>query len=87
MADPSSYPGSKGDTSDGIGVESDRGSSAGTPRWVYVFGIIALVLVLLFAIVMLIGAGGHGPGRHASPGDAGGHAPSSSVTEQSMQQP
>ena len=33
----------------------------GTPRWVKVFGIIALALVLLFVILMLTG---HGPGRH-----------------------
>lgn len=34
-----------------------------TPRWVKVFGIIAIVLVLLFLIMQLTG-GGHGPGRH-----------------------
>ena len=34
----------------------------GTPRWVYVFGIVAIVLVLLFVILHLTGnslAGGH----------------------------
>jgi hypothetical protein len=37
----------------------------GTPRWVKVFGIIALVVVLLFIILMLLrGPGGHGPRRH-----------------------
>ncbi len=41
----------------------DSGGDAGTPRWVYAFGIIALVLVLLFVILMP-GGGGHGPGRH-----------------------
>lgn len=46
----------------------------GTPRWVKVFGIIAIVLVLFAAFVILAGGGGpHGPGRHASPGGAGGH--------------
>ena len=36
-----------------------------TPRWVKMFGIIALVLVLLLGIVMFTGVGGeHGPGRH-----------------------
>ena len=39
-----------------------------TPRWVKVFGVIALVLLLLFAIVMITGRGGeHGPGRHNGP--------------------
>ncbi len=48
--------------------EADRGSSYSTPRWVKVFGIIALVLVLLIAIVLITGLGGeHGPGRHTPP--------------------
>ena len=37
--------------------------SGGTPRWVKVFGIIALVVLLLF-IIMLLTRGSHGPGRH-----------------------
>ncbi len=42
------------------------GDDTGTPRWVYVFGIIVIILVLLVAIMMLTGGGmgGHGPGRH-----------------------
>jgi hypothetical protein len=48
----------------------------GTPRWVKVFGIIALVLVLLVVIIMFTGVGGeHGPGRHIPSGGAGGHTP------------
>jgi hypothetical protein len=52
----------------------------GTPRWVKVFGIIALVLILLFVIMMLTGRGGrHGPGRHIpSGGGLVGHTPPSS---------
>jgi hypothetical protein len=43
----------------------------GTPRWVKVSGIIALVLVLLVGIILLTGLGGaHGPGRHLPSGDA-----------------
>jgi hypothetical protein len=43
----------------------------GTPRWVKVFGIIALVLVLLFVFLMFTrGPGGHGLGDHG-----GGHDP------------
>jgi hypothetical protein len=46
----------------------------GTPRWVKVFGIIALVVVLLFVILMFTrGPGGHGPGRHT--GRTGGPTP------------
>lgn len=46
-------------------------SSPGTPRWVKVFGIIGLVLVMVVG-VMLRAGGEHGPGRHI---------PSASVTE------
>lgn len=35
--------------------------SAVTPRWVKVFGIIGVVVILLFVILIF---GGHGPGRH-----------------------
>jgi len=37
-----------------------------TPRWVKVFGIIALALVLLIG-VMLISGGEYGPGRRMPP--------------------
>ena len=59
MADLSPYPDSKGDT----GVGPGRGSTISTPRWVYVFGIIVIVLVLLFAIMHLTSnsLGGHTP--------------------------
>jgi len=51
----------------------------GTPRWVRVFGIIALAVVLLLVIMMLTGGdGGHGPGRNK---------PSSAVTEHGAQHP
>lgn len=49
-----------------------------TPRWVKVFGIIAIVVVLLFVAMMVIG-GEHGPGRHS--GDAGSQVAPSSVVE------
>jgi hypothetical protein len=64
-----------------------------TPRWVKVFGIIALILVLLVAIMMFTGIGGdHGPGRHIPSGDAvetpssdpGGYTP---PIEHGIQQP
>lgn len=56
-----------------------------TPRWVKVFGIITLALVLLLVIIMFTGVGGkHGPGRHMQSEDAGGYTPS---IEHDMQQP
>jgi hypothetical protein len=76
MADSPPYS----DTGDETGVGSDRESTT-TPRWVKVFGIIALVLVLLFVIMLLTGVGGgHGPGRHTASGDPGGQTRPSSVT-------
>jgi len=53
-------------------VRPDRRSTARTPRWVYAFAIIAIVVVLLLVVQILMG-GNHGPGRHRPSGDAGGH--------------
>ncbi len=47
MADPPPYPDSN----------SDTGDDTRAPRWVKVFGIIFLVLVLLFVILHLTGGG------------------------------
>lgn len=51
-------------------IRPDPGSPPGVPGWVKVFGIVALVLVVLVAIIMVTGIGGeHGPGRHLSAGN------------------
>ncbi len=57
VADLSSHRGSNDDATAGV----DRGSAIGGPRWVRVFGIIVIVLVLLFVILHLSGGrpGGH----------------------------
>jgi hypothetical protein len=71
------------DSNSDTGEEPDHDSTPGAPRWVKVFGIIALVVVLLFLILMFTrGSGGrHGPGRHFSSGESGATtaAPSSVV--------
>ncbi len=59
---------------------ANRPPYPGTPRWVKVFGIILIVVVLLVVARIFIG-GEHGPGRHTPSGDAGGQVPSSSVME------
>lgn len=64
-------------------VEPDRGSN-GTPRWVKVFGIVALVLVLLFVILHLADPDRHGPRRHTQFGESGSHTP---PIAQGVQQP
>jgi ABC-type transporter Mla subunit MlaD len=65
-------------------LEPGHGSTRGTPRWVKLFGIIALVLVLLFAISLLAGVR-HGPGLHTPSGDAGGDTRLSSVAAHAEQ--
>ena len=55
MADLSTNPDRNGDNDDNVG----------TPRWVKVFGIISLVVILIFIILMLT-RGSHGPSRHTS---------------------
>lgn len=57
MADRPPYPNSDPDDA---GVGSDHGSTPSTPRWVYMFGIIALAVVLLFVILHLTGGGFRG---------------------------
>jgi hypothetical protein len=69
-ADPLPYP----DAGDDTAREPDRESPPSTPRWVKVFAITAIVLVLLFA------------GLHLT-GNAPMHMPSSSSTGQGMQAP
>jgi len=55
--------------------ELNGGSIASTPRWAKVFGIIALVLMLVFVILHLVSPGRHDLLRHTRAGDASGHAP------------
>jgi hypothetical protein len=58
---------------------ANRPPYPGTPRWVKVFGIIAIVVVLL--VVFMLRAG-HGPGRHTPSSDAGGQVAAFSVIEE-----
>jgi hypothetical protein len=45
-------------------TESSLGAATSTPRWVKVFGVIVIILILLVGVMLL--AGGHGPGAHVS---------------------
>lgn len=48
---------------DAVNAGVEKGS--GTPRWVWVLGVVGGVVVLLIVVFMLLpGSGGHGPGRH-----------------------
>ncbi len=39
-----------------------------TPGWVKAIGVAILVVLILAAIVMVVGGGSHGPGRHGPSG-------------------
>ncbi len=54
-------------------------ATTGAPRWVKVFGIVALVVLLLFVTLLFVG-GGHGPGRHTRSDDGAGRTPPPGVT-------
>ena len=86
MADPPRYPDSKGETSDDTRGRPTADRPLSTPRWVKVFGIVAIVVVLIFVVIRFTGVGGeHGPGRHTPSGDVGGQeAPLSYVTLSSV---
>ena len=57
MADPPRSPETEEDT----GVGSDRGAASGTPRWVFVLGIIiAIALVMMIVFLHLTGTLGAG---------------------------
>lgn len=59
---------------------SDRPLS-GTPRWVKVFAVVALTLIVGFILLQVSGVGGeHGPGRHAPNGETGGARPPDATT-------
>jgi hypothetical protein len=47
-------------------LRSGLGSATSTPRWVKVFGVVVIGLILLVGIMML--SGGHGPGAHVPSG-------------------
>ena len=64
MADPPRDP-----EADGSELGLTRASPGGTPRWVKVCGIVALIVVALFVVLLVIG-GPHNPGRHTSAGSA-----------------
>jgi hypothetical protein len=81
MADPRQFRDSGSNPGEADGAGPDHEPPAGTPRWVKMFAIIALVIIVLFLILMVTrGPGGrHGPGRHIGPRDAAGLTPLSST--------
>jgi hypothetical protein len=66
MAEPPPYP----EPGDDTGVAPTPGQT-GMPRWVKVFIVVAIVLVLALLVSRLLGVE-HGPGLHSPPGGTGG---------------
>jgi hypothetical protein len=62
MADPYS-PDPSSDSREQAGPTSDQGSAYRTPTWVKVFGLVALVLIVLLVVSLLLGVR-HGPSLH-----------------------
>jgi hypothetical protein len=54
-----SYPG----TENGTDAEPNRGSAAGAPHWITVFGIVIAILMILTLVVLHL-TGAIGPGVH-----------------------
>jgi hypothetical protein len=55
-------------SSHGIEASSDAGADAATPRWVRFFGLVGIVLALVFVALHLAGGGFHGHGAAAEHG-------------------
>ncbi len=50
-----------------IPTRSDRRASPAMPRWVKVFGLIVIALILLGVLTTVIGGVQHGPNLHTMP--------------------
>ena len=61
------------DTGPVIPDEPNGAATTGTPRWVKVFAVFALLVVALVVVVIAFGGGEHGPGRHTGNGGSGTH--------------
>jgi hypothetical protein len=60
---------------------ADHTPATGTPRWVWVFGIVGVLVVVLIVVAVVAGLGGdHGPGRHIPSGDSSGPTPVDSLS-------
>jgi hypothetical protein len=48
-------------------MRDNDAETAGTPRWVKVFALVALAVIVLVVVLLIVGKGGHGPSRHTGP--------------------
>lgn len=61
--------------------EADITTSYRTPRWVKVFGIVVIVLIVVFVVAQIISGGNHEPSQHLPSHNAVVNTPASSITE------
>jgi hypothetical protein len=80
MAGPNPHDASDADIGDERGGGPEQEPITGTPRWVKVAAVIAFVLVVAVVIMLIVGIGNHGPGRHTLSGESRSHTPASAVT-------
>lgn len=59
MADGPPDPRSSHAIGSNSNTATDAGSTSRTPRWVIVFGLIAILMILVFAVIHLMGGGLH----------------------------
>jgi hypothetical protein len=62
--------GTSGTDTDMTQTPEEDAQTVGTPRWVKVFGIVALLVAVLVVVIVVTGRGGpHSPRRHSSSAD------------------
>lgn len=56
------------DTDDELADLRRPEGDGGMPRWVKLFGIVAFLMIVAVVVLMAVGGGDHGPGRHVRGG-------------------
>ena len=67
MADTPHTPNTNADSATGRGAPPEHEAAPGTPRWVIVFGVVALALVVVVVVVHLAGGGMGAMMNHGMP--------------------
>ena len=80
MTEKPTHQATRDESDDELDDLRDPDGQGGMPRWVKVFGIVALLVVVAVVVLMAVGGGDHGPGRHLPGGDtntptSAGHTP------------
>jgi hypothetical protein len=57
-------------------VETGPGRAPGMPRWVKLFAVTVAVVLAVMIVIVWLGGGQHGPGRHVSSLGLGSQVPS-----------